>query len=142
MFVSVHGALLRKKLIILYHDEITYNGTSPTLETTESQGDVACFGNVDKVRWRSPSGRFLATEEEANYRQIESAPGYEIGRFRISQLITPTDGASPTGGGGVIVNGLWICQVDNSDYNDEDILHQFNYVGIYTRESTYGKKHG
>ena len=31
------------------------------------------------------------------------------------------------------VNGLWICQVVNSDIPDQDILENFKYVGIYNR---------
>ena len=56
---------------------------------------------------------------------------------RQSRLSTPNDGASPIyvggGYGNVVVNGLWLCQIDNSDIRDGIILRNFNYVGIYTR---------
>ena len=50
----------------------------------------------------------------------------------LSRLSTPIDGEEPTNGN-VVVNGLWICQVVNSSIPDQDILENFNYVGIYNR---------
>ena len=50
----------------------------------------------------------------------------------LSRLSTPIDGEEPTSGN-VVVNGLWICQLHNSDIPDKDILASFNYVGIYNR---------
>ena len=116
--------------ILLYHDEIAFGTSAPTLDNINSQGSLVCKSeNHVKAQWRSASGHPLATER-ANYKQVESVAG---SLPSLSQLSTPNDDASPTGGGRVTANGLWLCQLDNSGIPDQDILENLNYVGIYTR---------
>ena len=132
--VRIHGVLKHNPIIMIFHDDITYSGSAaPTLNNTLSRGNVVCLGNHAKAQWRSPSGQFLATEE-ARFRQVESIDGYYPS---LSRLSTPNFRAAPDDG--VILNGLWLCQVDNSSIPDEDILENFNYVGIYTKGTKYGK---
>ena len=114
--------------ILIYHDEITDNLTTvPTVGNSNGPGDLVCRSeNHEEARWRHPRGFSVPTSR--NYRQVESAAGVPS----LSRLSTPIDGEEPTNGN-VVVNGLWICQVVNSSIPDEDILENFNYVGIYNR---------
>ena len=116
--------------ILIYHDEITDDLTTvPTVEDSNGPGesDLVCKSeNHEEARWRHPRGFSVSTG--GNYRQVRSAAGVPS----LSRLSTPIDGEQPTNGN-VVVNGLWICQVVNSSIPDQDILENFNYVGIYNR---------
>ena len=131
--VSVNGSTITYPILI-YHDEVFFGTSTPRLDNINSPGDVICRSeNHHRAHWRSPSGRFLVLQN-ASYKQSVSVAG---SLPSLSRLSTPNDGASPKFFGGtndnVIVNGLWTCQVDNSDISDQDILGSFKYVGIYTR---------
>ena len=114
--------------ILIYHDEITDDLTTvPTVGNSNGPGDLVCRSeNHEEARWRHPRG--LSVPTGGNYRQVRSAAGVPS----LSRLSTPIDGEEPTRND-VIVNGLWICQVVNSDIPVQDILENFNYVGIYNR---------
>ena len=116
--------------ILIYHDEINDNLTTvPTVGNSNNPGDldlVCRSENHEEARWRHPRGFSVPTS--GNYRQVESAAGVPS----LSRLSTPIDGEEPTKED-LVVNGLWICQVVNSDIPDQDILANFNYVGIYNR---------
>ena len=114
--------------ILIYHDEISDDLTTvPTVGNSNGPGDLVCRSeNHEEARWRHPRGFSVPTS--GNYRQVRSAAGVPS----LSRLSTPIDGEEPTNSN-VIVNGLWICQVVNSDIPDQDILADFNYVGIYHR---------
>ena len=114
--------------ILIYHDEILLDhDTVPTVGNSNGPGDLVCRSdNHEEAHWRHPRGFSVPTS--GNYRQVRSAAGVPS----LSRLSTPIDGEEPTNSN-VIVNGLWICQVVNSDITDRDILANFNYVGIYNR---------
>ena len=114
--------------ILIYHDEILLDhDTVPTVGNSNGPGDLVCRSdNHEEARWRNPNG--FNVPRSGNYRQVDSAAGVPS----LSRLSTPIDGEEPTNSN-VIVNGLWICQVVNSDIPDQDILANFNYVGIYNR---------
>ena len=114
--------------ILIYHDEITDDLTTvPTVENSNGPGDLVCRSeNHEEARWRHPNGFSVPTS--GNYRQVRSAAGVPS----LSRLSTPIDGEEPTKDD-LVVNGLWICQVVNSSIPDQDILENFNYVGIYNR---------
>ena len=114
--------------ILIYHDEITNDLTTvPTVENSNGPGDLVCRSeNHEEARWREPSG--FSAPRSGNYRQVNSAAGVPS----LSRLSTPNRDQEPTNSN-VIVNGLWICQLYNSSIPDEDILTNFNYVGIYNR---------
>ena len=133
MRLSVNGRITTDP-VFLYHDEITFTSEAPTLDNMNSSGSVVCLSdNHHRAHWSSPSGIFLKTEL-ANYKQLQSL-GDSLPS--LSRLSSPDDGDIPrffaSGYGSVIVNGLWTCQVDNSDLSDEDIIGSFKYVGVYTR---------
>ena len=114
--------------ILIYHDEILLDhDTEPTVENSNGPGDLVCrTENREEARWREPSGFNVPTS--GNYQQVKSAANVPS----LSRLSTPNDGEEPTNDN-VVVNGLWICQVVNSDIHDQDILANFNYMGIYNR---------
>ena len=114
--------------ILIYHDEITDDLTTvPTVENSNGPGDLVCKSeNHEEAGWREPSG--FRVPISGNYIKVESAAGVPS----LSRLSTPIDGEEPTNDN-VVVNGLWICQLHNSDIPDKDILASFNYVGIYNR---------
>ena len=114
--------------ILIYHDEITDDLTTvPTVGNSNGPGDLVCRSeNHEEARWRHPRGFSVPTS--GNYRQVRSAAGVPS----LSRLSTPIDGEEQTNVN-VVVNGLWICQVVNSDISEQDILENFNYVGIYNR---------
>ena len=115
--------------ILIYHDEITDDLTTvPTIENSNGPGDLVCRSeNHEEARWRNPNGH--SVPRSGNYRQVHSAAGVPS----LSRLSTPNQLT------GSDVNGLWICQVANSDIPDQDILENFNYVGIYNRGSGDGE---
>ena len=114
--------------ILIYHDEITDDLTTvPTVGNSNGPGDLVCRSeNHEEARWRHPNG--FSVPRTGNYRQVRSAAGVPS----LSRLSTPIDGEEPTNDN-VVLNGLWICQVVSSTIPDEDILANFNYVGIYDR---------
>ena len=136
VYVSVNGNTISDDPILIYHDEIEFGPSPPTVDTIDSQGAVVCRSeNHVTANWRSPSGRFLLTEGDV-YKQVESENvSMVIPSF--SQLSTPNDDRPPIDGRVVIPNGLWLCQVDNDDIPDQDIIESFKFVGIYNRG--YGK---
>ena len=114
--------------MLIYHDEITDDLTTvPTVGNSNGPGDLVCRSeNHIGARWRHPRG--FSVPISGNYRQVFSAAGVAS----LSRLSTPIDGEEPTNTN-VVVSGLWICQVVNNDIPDQDILENFNYVGIYNR---------
>ena len=118
--------------ILIYHDEIGFDTTIPTVENSDGPGDLVCRSeNHEAAHWRNPDGRTVP--KSGNYTRVDSASGLPS----LSQLYTPNELT------GSNVNGLWICQVTNSDISllELDILDNFNYVGIHNRgdgeEDTY-----
>ena len=109
--------------ILIYHDEITDDLTTvPTVENSNGPGDLVCRSEYhEEARWRNPNGHHVP--RTGNYRQVDSAAGVPS----LSRLSTPN---TLTGND---INGLWICQVANSNISVQDILANFNYVGIYNR---------
>ena len=110
--------------ILIYHDEIVFDTTVPTDENSNGPGDLVCRSeNHERALWRNPDGRSVFSS--GNYRRVDSD-----GLPSLSRLSTPNELI------GSDVNGLWICQVTNSDTSllERDILDNFNYVGIYNRE--------
>ena len=109
--------------ILIYHDEITDDLTTvPTVGNSNGPGDLVCRTEYhEEARWRNPNGHNVP--RTGNYRQVGSAAGVPS----LSRLSTPN---TLIGGD---VKGLWICQVHNSSIPDQDILKNFNYVGIYNR---------
>ena len=109
--------------ILIYHDEITDDLTTvPTVWNSNGPGDLVCRSeNHEEARWRNPNGH--SVPRSGNYRQVRSAAGVPS----LSQLSTPNQLT------GNDVSGLWICQVSNAEILDQDILVNFNYVGIYNR---------
>ena len=126
MSVIWNGTVITRPILI-YHDEITDDLTTvPAVGNSNGPGDLVCRSeNHEEARWRHPSGFSVPTS--GNYQQ-ESAAGVPS----LSRLSTPIDGEEPTNTN-VVVNGLWICQVVNSDIPVQNILDNFNYVGIYNR---------
>ena len=109
--------------ILIYHDEILLDhDTVPTVGNSADPGDLVCRSeNHEEARWRNPNGHNVP--RTGNYRQVHSAAGVpSLSRLSIPNTLTGND-----------VTGLWICQVVNSNISDEDILENFNYVGIYNR---------
>ena len=109
--------------ILIYHDEILLDHfTVATVENSNGPGDLVCrSGNHEEARWRNPNGHNVP--RTGNYRQVDSAAGVpSLSRLSTPNTLTGSD-----------VNGLWICQVVNSDIPEQDILENFNYVGIYNR---------
>ena len=117
--------------ILIYHDEITDDlTTEPTVENSNGPGDLVCRSeNHIGARWREPSG--FSVSKSGNYRQLQ-ANSSAAGVASLSRLSTPIDGKKPTNSN-IDVNGLWICQVVNGSIPDQDILDNFNYMGIYNR---------
>ena len=112
--------------ILIYHDEITNDFTTVlTVENSNDPGDLVCRSeNHEAAHWRNPDGRTVP--KSGNYRRVDSASGLPS----LSQLYTPNELT------GSDFNGLWICHVTNQRSSDilvQDILDNFNYVGIHNR---------
>ena len=131
MSVTLQGDEITYPFLI-YHHEITFGVAPSTVGELNLEGDIICRSeNHLKAQWRSPSGAILKTRL-SNYKQIHREPD---SLPSLSQLSTPYNGASPSFSDNTAVNGLWLCQVDNSSatLSEEEILESFKFVGIYNR---------
>ena len=110
--------------ILIYHDEITDDLTTvPTVGNSNGPGDLVCRSEYhEEARWRNTNGH--SVPRTGSYRQVDSVDGSVPSLSRLSTPNTLTDS---------VTNGLWICQVVNSSIPDQDILANFNYMGIYNR---------
>ena len=117
--------------ILIYHDEILTTATAavPTHDAIGGAGVLVCSSQTSRTaRWRRPNGNNVGTSTTASFRQVIS--NSTAGLPSLSQLFTPNALSSSSS---FIVNGLWVCQVFNGAIPDEQVLAEFNYVGIYRR---------
>ena len=114
--------------ILIYHDEILLDNTAvPTVENSNDPGDLVCrSGHHEKARWRRSNGSIA---RHGDYRQVQSSAGSLPSLSRLSTIedLTSTDPQ---------YNGLWVCVLRNNTVIDEqDLIDNFVYVGIYSRDS-------
>ena len=116
--------------ILIYHDEILEDHTTvPTVENSGDPGDLVCkSGHHEEARWRRPSG-LTASKYYGDYQRVQSPAGSLPSLSRLSTIedLTSTDPQ---------YNGLWVCVLrSNTVINEQDLIDNFVYVGIYSRDS-------
>ena len=119
--------------ILIYHDEILLdNMTVPTIENSNSPGDLVCrSGHHEEARWRRSSG--VTAPKDGDYQRVQSPAGSLPSLSRLSTIEDLTSHDSQ-------YNGLWVCilfinasTVDG--LSNQDLIDSFVYVGIYSRNS-------
>ena len=114
-----------KTPILIYHDEILLDhDTIPTVENSNGPGDLVCKSeNHEEALWRRSNGVTVPTN--GDYRRVQSPAGSlpSLSRLSIIEDLTSTDPQ---------YNGLWVCVLR---INEEDLIDNFVYVGIYSRNS-------
>ena len=119
---------------LIYHDEIFRGPLAPNAR----QVLLGCISENHRfAKWRSPSGKFAPSQGQSNYWQYMLA-GPSPSLSTHSYVISPNDG-SPSTNRDVIISGLWLCQLDNSDVPVRDILESYSFVGVYNRSRGNGK---
>ena len=117
--------------ILIYHDEILEDNTNipPTIENSNDPGDLVCrSGHHEEARWRRSSG--VTALIDGDYHRVQSSPGSLPSLSRLSTIedLTSTDPQ---------YNGLWVCVLQNDTLiNEQDLIDNFVYVGIYSRDSS------
>ena len=117
-------------LILIYHDEILFDhNTIPTVGNSNGPGDLVCRSeNHEEARWRRSDG-VAAPTTSGDYRRVQSPAGSLPSLSRLSTIedLTSTDPQ---------YNGLWVCVLrNNTVINEQDLIDNFVYVGIYSRDS-------
>ena len=115
--------------ILMYHDEILLDhDTIPTVGNSNGPGDLVCRSeNHEEARWHRPSG--VTAPTSGDYRRVQSPAGSLPSLSRLSTIedLTSTDPQ---------YNGLWVCVLQNDTViNEQDLIDNFVYVGIYSRNS-------
>ena len=119
--------------ILIYHDEIVSDTTTPTDENSHDPGDLVCrSASIGRTFWRSPTGVIVPITTSGdfyNVRTPSSDPQTHPFFTRLSTMdfLDSTDSA---------INGLWFCPLGfTGDIEVQDVIDSFIYVGIYSRNS-------